>query len=189
MHEHKFDPSKMDRLNNPKRIDIFPVKEVLEILNLGNPEIIVDYGAGTAFFSKYISEIKPFAKIFALDIEPKMTHWVKVNISSNYPNIVPLRIEENKIPLEDNSVDFLFTVSLHHELDNPIDTLNEFRRVLKIGAPIAISDWRKESTQNGPPIKIRCNPNDVQYQINQVGFRNSRIIDKFKNNFLVIAYK
>jgi tRNA A58 N-methylase Trm61 len=48
---NRFDPKKLEKLNNPERLKIVPPQYIWKMLNLKNVRTIVDIGAGTGFFS------------------------------------------------------------------------------------------------------------------------------------------
>ena len=189
MEEKRFNPSKLDKLNNPERIKDFPIDFILKHISFNHPTAIVDIGAGTGFYSIPFAQKFQDCKIYACDISDVMISWMNENIISKYNNIVPSKMEDSKTYLENEQADFLFMVNLHHELDNPEKMLNECYRLLKPGASIAISDWRKEESDRGPSVQIRYEPEQVQGQLIKAGFNNIRIFKDFPNNFLIIADK
>lgn len=189
MEEKRFNPEKLAKLNNPERRKDFPVDRIAALVGFQDNITIVDLGAGTAFQSIPLAEMYPNSTIFALDISEIMTNWTKENIEPKYSNIKAITMDDSQIPMEDEAVDFLFTVNLHHELDNPQETLNECFRVLKNGAAIAISDWRKEQSDRGPGINLRYEPQQVSEQLINSGFKSIEIFTDLPNNFLVIARK
>ena len=189
MSSNRFDVSKLERLNNPERLREFPIDLVIEKTQLKNPKCIVDLGAGTGFFSIPFADKFKSCKIYACDISDVMINWMQENIVGKYPNIEPLKMENNSVSVESDSADFLFMVNLHHELDSPELTLNECFRLLKKGGSIAISDWRKEQMERGPSFEIRYEPRQIEHQLLNTGFSDIRVYNDFPNNFLVIARK
>jgi ubiquinone/menaquinone biosynthesis C-methylase UbiE len=189
MEEKRFNPANLERLNNPEREKEFPLDVILYKTKIELPEVIVDLGAGTGFFSIPFAEEFPDSRIYACDISDKMVNWLKENVASKYKNIIPLKMDDSKVPLNSSTADFLFMVNLHHELDNPEETLMECHRLLKSKGKIAISDWRKEIMDHGPSIEIRYEPDEVKAQLLNTGFQNIIIDINFPNNFLIIAEK
>ena len=189
MEEKRFNPKKLDKLNNPLRLKEFPTEIIIKLIKIENPKVIIDLGAGTGFFSIPFAQIYKQCKIYACDISDIMIDWMNENVSSKYDNIIPVKMEDNHIPLDDDIADFLFMVNLHHELDSPDGTLKECHRLLKSKGTIAISDWKKEKTDHGPSIELRYNPNEVKEQLVAAGFNNISIHIGFPNNFLIIAEK
>lgn len=189
MDERKFDPKKLNKLNNPERIKEFPLELILKETKISNPGVIIDLGAGTAFFSIPFARIFRNCRIYACDILDFMIDWMNSNIVSENRNIIPLKMNETQVPLEKETADLLFMVNLHHELDDPEAILRESYRLLKQNGSIAISDWRKEETEMGPSIEIRYEEETVKRQLQTAGFENIRIYRDFPNNFLILGEK
>ena len=189
MKAHRFDPRKLEKLNNPLRLKELPVKKIIKLANIDSPKVIIDLGAGTGFFSIPFSKINKQCKIYACDVSGVMIDWMHQNVVAKYKNIIPLKMKNNLVPLNDNIADFLFMINLHHELDNPDKTLQESYRLLKPEGKIAISDWKKEKTEHGPPVEIRYDPDVIKKQLSAAGFIRIRIYTGFINNFLIIADK
>ncbi|NOX88545.1 MAG: class I SAM-dependent methyltransferase [Calditrichaeota bacterium] len=189
MHENIFDPKKLHKLNNPDRLSDIPPEFILNKLNLKDPSVLVDIGAGTGFFSIPFAAYVKTGKVFACDISVEMINWMKENVCPKYPNIIPLKMEENTVPLEDGVADLVYMINLHHELDEPEKMLKESLRLLKNNGKIFIVDWRKEDMPEGPPENIRCLPEEVKNQLISVGFKNVTVYDSLPKHFLIISEK
>lgn len=189
MEEKRFNPKKLDKLNNTNRLKDFPVDFVLEHINNKNPKVIVDVGAGTGLFSREFAKIFPKSIIHALDISDIMVDWMNENIIHEYRNIVPAQMDDNMTYLEDHIADVVCMVNLHHELDHPEEMLQECYRILKDNATIAISDWKKEETEQGPSMSLRYDAEKVESQMVSTGFKNVKRFNNFPNNFVIIGEK
>lgn len=189
MEEKRFNPAKLDKLNDPSRLKDFPVDFIMSHLWVRNPKTMVDIGAGTGFFSKHFAQQFPNSVIYALDISEVMINWMNKNIVNDYKNIIPLQMDDNMTHLQDQIADLVFMVNLHHELYHPDLMLKESYRILNSNGNIAISDWRKEATEQGPPRDIRLEPEQVEDQLKMAGFRNIQAFTNFPNNFLIIGQK
>lgn len=189
MENKKFNPQKLDKLNNPERLREIPVDRVLLLAKVERPEVIIDLGAGTGLFSIELAKFYPGSKIYACDISNVMINWMNEHIMMKHGNIIPLRMEEYQVPLKDGIADFLLMINLHHELDDPAKTLTECRRLLKPEGKLAISDWKKDRTEHGPPAEIRCEPGEIKDQLLTAGFDQINIHMGFVNNFLITAVK
>ncbi|NOY49176.1 MAG: class I SAM-dependent methyltransferase, partial [Chlorobi bacterium] len=122
------------------------------------------------------------------DISEIMIEWMQEHLSA-YKNIIPMRMEDNKICLGDETADFLFMINLHHELDRPDLALKECYRLLKKGAKIVVSDWKKAQMDIGPPLAIRVSPDDVEQQLLKAGFRKVEIYHEAEFNYMLVAGK
>ncbi|TKB25077.1 class I SAM-dependent methyltransferase [Desulfopila sp. IMCC35006] len=189
MNEKKFDPKKLHKLNNPARLIDIPVEYIWSKMNIVRPEIFVDIGAGTGFFSIPFLNYVENGKIFACDISDSMIQWMETNISRRYPNIVPMAMTESAVPLEDGIADLVYMINLHHELDDPQAILAESFRILKADGTICIVDWKKEEMSEGPPVHIRYAPEQVEEQLASSDFQNIHVFSEMAKHFLVVAEK
>ena len=143
----KFDHRKLQKLNNPQRLVDIPPEYICDKLAIENPDVLVEIGAGTAFFSiAFLQHLKPSA-IYACDLSEVMINWIKKNVSPKYPTIIPLKSEEHVLPLGDKIAELVFMINLHHELDNAASTVKESYRILKPGGEIC---QRRSENVPGP---------------------------------------
>jgi 2-polyprenyl-3-methyl-5-hydroxy-6-metoxy-1,4-benzoquinol methylase len=89
----KFDPKKLAKLNNPERLKSINPDLIWQTLNMDNPQVLVDIGAGTGLFAKAFAKIANKAKIYACDTSEVMIEWMNENLSC--PNIIPTKSDEN----------------------------------------------------------------------------------------------
>lgn len=166
----KFDPEKLAKLNNPERFKTLNPDIIWDALNLQNPKVLIDIGAGTGFFTKEFSKKMPEGKIYACDSSDIMMQWMKENITDK--NILPLQCSEASIELPDSIADLVYMINVHHEILEHEKLLAEAHRLLKIGGKIAIIDWKAEKMQDGPPLDIRIPKEIIAEQLSKAGFTN-----------------
>lgn len=183
----KFDPKKLAKLNNPERLKYINPDLIWETMELQNPEILVDIGAGTGFFASVFSKKISNGKIYACDSSEIMITWMQENLKDS--KIIPVLSSENKIPLHDGIADFVYMINLHHELVEPDKILEEAYRLLKNKGKIAVIDWKKEETPMGPPLEIRAVESEVVKALEFCGFKNIKSEAGLKYNFFIIAQK
>lgn len=187
MHDHKFNPEFLHKLNNPDRLKDLPPDILFSQFKSMKPEIILDIGAGTGFFSVQLAKYFPPAKVFACDISHEMIAWMNENICSDHDQISTHLMTENHIPFDDSVADLLVMINLHHELDDPDMMLKECHRVLKPGGHILIADWKKDEMPMGPPTEIRCKTEDVEIQLRNAGFENITVNMMLEKHFVIIG--
>ncbi len=187
MEEKKFDPKKLEKLNDPKRLIDLPPWFIKDKVDVVDPQVILDIGAGTGIYSIAFLDFFPTSKIYACDISSTMIEWMQQNVVPAYPAIIPLEMQENQVPLQDQVADLILMVNLHHELEDPGLMLAECRRLLRGEGGIAICDWKKEEMDSGPPGSIRLSSQQVKKQLKQAGFEEIRINEECRNHFLVTA--
>lgn len=185
MHDNRFDPRKLDKLNNPQRLVDIPVDVVWKKLGLPDGGVLVEIGAGTAFFSVAFLRQARAEKLYACDISEVMIDWINSNIVEQHPAIVPLQTMDDSVPLPNGIGDLVFMINLHHELDDPARILSEAFRLTRPGGRVLIIDWKKEEMAEGPPLDIRCSQNEVEKGLATAGFQAISRFDGLKKHFVV----
>ncbi len=167
----KFDPKKLEKLNDPKRLEYLNFDVIWGKTQLADADVLIDIGAGTGFFAMLFGKKIKRGKVYACDISEEMIAWMNDNIPSEMKNIVvPIKMEENSVPLADGIADLVYMINLHHELEQPLILLKEARRLLKKDGKLMIIDWKKEETPEGPPLEIRITAETIQSQMSASGF-------------------
>ncbi|WP_321390188.1 methyltransferase domain-containing protein [uncultured Desulfuromusa sp.] len=185
----KFDPKKLRKLNDPQRLLDIPPDHVCGKLSQQNPDVLIEIGTGTAFFSLAFHQQLKASITYACDLSDTMIHWIEENITPNYPYITPVKSEESSVPLSDGIADLVFMINLHHELEDQSLVMQEALRLLKPEGEVFIIDWKKEDMPQGPPVEIRCFPEQVELQLEKAGFVDIRSFDEMPKHFLVIGKK
>jgi ubiquinone/menaquinone biosynthesis C-methylase UbiE len=186
---HKFDIGNLERLNDPKRLEILDLQAVISHFRLQKDMTLVDIGTGTGLFAEAFLKLLPEARCYALDIRHEVIEWIKNNRETyREGRLIPQLMEESKTPLGDNIADFLFMITLHHELEEPVELMKECRRILKLGGKLLIADWRKDDMESGgPPRDHRIEPSLVISHLKQAGFADITIFNASKRLFCLEA--
>ena len=185
----KFDPKRLHKLNDPQRLVDIPPDYVCDKLDVEKPDILVEIGAGTAFFSVAFSQYLKASTIYACDVSEVMINWIKENVSPMHPGVIAVKSDEAAVPIGDGISDLVFTINLHHELESPTLTVQEAYRILKPGGSIFIVDWEKRQMAEGPPEKIRCLPEEVGEELLGAGFSGVSVFNELPKHFLVVGRK
>lgn len=168
----KFDPRKLAKLNDPKRLEYLRPDLIWETVNLKNPRNVVDIGAGTGVFAVLFRKKMEDGAVYACDVSDIMVAWMRENLLPELKDsVIPVRMEESSVPLPDGRADFVYMINLHHELDEPGKILKESYRLLREGGRLAVIDWKKEETPEGPPLSIRVTGETIEVQMKAAGFR------------------
>ncbi|SHG88004.1 Methyltransferase domain-containing protein [Thermosyntropha lipolytica DSM 11003] len=171
---HKFDEKNMHKLDNPKRRELLPPDEILKGIGLGPGMIMADIGCGIGYFTLPAARLAgKEGKIIALDLSEEMLAVLKEKLAlENIDNVDVIKNEENKLPLEDNSVDIGFLCHVMHEAENRSVFLKEVKRIIKPGGKIVIIEWEKKETESGPPLEHRISREEMQKLLKEAGFRD-----------------
>jgi len=186
---HKFDIRNIDRLNNPKRLEILDLQKVISHFMLEGSIALVDIGTGGGIFAEAFLKLLPGARCYALDIRNEAIEWIKANRETyKEGRLIPQLMEESRTSLEDNTADFVFMITLHHELAEPIELMKECRRILKPGGKLLIADWRKNDTESGgAPLHHRIEPELAISHLEAAGFEDIATFDGSKHLFCIEA--
>jgi ubiquinone/menaquinone biosynthesis C-methylase UbiE len=188
MREIIFNSDNLDKLNNPVRKQWLPPEAIWKSLNLESPAVLVDYGAGTGFFTKELASSAPEAVIHAVDIQPEMIDYLKTHMPEN---IHPILVDSIQIPIKTGSADALWSIAVYHELGNTEAFLSEAFRVLKPGGVLLIIDWEKENPElnAGPPLAERIESSELIREVIDCGFREITSIQDFNSHICIRALK
>jgi ubiquinone/menaquinone biosynthesis C-methylase UbiE len=186
---HKFDIRNIDRLNNPKRLEILDLHKVISHFNLEGNITLVDIGTGAGIFAEAFLKQLPEARCYALDIRQEAIEWIKANRETyREGRLIPQLMEESRIPLEDNTADFAFMITLHHELEEPVELMKECRRILKPGGKLLVADWRNDDNKSGgAPHHHRIEPELAISHLKFAGFEDISMFDGSTRLFCIGA--
>jgi len=110
------------------RLQRFSGKNLMPWLPQGSDLTVLDLGCGTGFFTHLLSG--SYQTVIGLDISIKMLNYAKEKKS---PDITWLKGDAHKLPLQSESIDFIYS-NLVIQWCNPLDAVfKEICRVLKPG--------------------------------------------------------
>lgn len=169
----KFDPRSIDKLNNPERFQRENPDLIWKELALSDPHVLVDIGAGTGFFAAPFARKLASGTVYACDVQDEMLTWMKEHLPSDIRyGVVPMKMDETRVPLHGGIADLVYMVNLHHELDDRMAVLKEASRLLKPGGTVMVMDWKKEETPAGPPVEIRVTEEEIIEDVKKTGFKD-----------------
>ncbi len=172
---HKFDVAHRAHLDSAERRAYLDAPAILRAFRLRAGMRVADVGTGTGFFALPAAEIVgPQGRVFAVDLSAEMLEDLQAKQrTQGVRNLEALRSTEDRIPLPDRSVDFVFLACVLHELDGP-GTLLEARRILRPGGHLGIVDWKKEDMEVGPPRAHRLDEDEARAVLRDAGFMPMR---------------
>jgi ubiquinone/menaquinone biosynthesis C-methylase UbiE len=186
---HKFDPKWAEMLEQRDSDLTFSPIQALKDLGLKETMKVADLGAGPGYFTEKIAKIVgPKGIVYAVDIQEEMLEKLKVNMERlGIKNYQPILSKENLIPMNDGALDFCFMSSVLHELYDPPKFLCEIRRILNKGGLLGVIDWKKESSDQGPPIEERISVEEAKGLIENSGGKVKRSWDNGAHQYLLKA--
>ncbi|MCL5021773.1 MAG: class I SAM-dependent methyltransferase [Nitrospirae bacterium] len=191
MESKKFDPEKLAKLNDPKRLEYLDPDLIWGKLAFRDAGNVIEIGAGTGFFALIFSRRLTKGKVYACDISAVMIDWMEQNLPEEARGrVIPVSMQEDSVPLPDGAADLVYMINLHHELDEPLKIIAESLRLLKDGGKLMIIDWKKTETPEGPPLDIRVAEETIEDQLRRCGLTSVRKYDVLPfHNFFVAEKK
>jgi len=100
-------------------------------------EVAADIGAGTGFVTEGL--VQKGLKVIAVDQSEEMLKEMKNKFRGVRTIDYRIGIAE-KLPIDDNTMDYAFANMFLHHVENPLVAVKEMRRVLKRGGKLVITD-------------------------------------------------
>jgi ubiquinone/menaquinone biosynthesis C-methylase UbiE len=120
---------------------------------------------------RFIARLAPGGTIWACDTDPFMVAWMREHLSAaQLERVTPLQTGEHEIALPDASADLAYLINVYHDVEDAPRMLQELRRLLKPGAPLAVVDWKKEPMPHGPAIERRVDGSVIRREMERAGF-------------------
>lgn len=158
------------KLENPERIRELNPTETLAKAGLKENMIVCDIGAGTGIFSLPAAKITN-KEVYALEIADKMIDYLEEKKKKQkIDNLKIIKVQGDKLPLEDQSCHLAIMVTVYHEIENKIKMLEEIKRILKPQGSLLIVEFHKKTTKMGPPMEHRISENEVKDNLLITGF-------------------
>lgn len=190
MTHEKFDPAKLDKLNDPVRLARMEPPRIWAAAGIANPAVIVEIGAGTGIFAEAFATFAPSATVYAVDTEALMIEWMERHRAPKLGGrLVPVAATDTGVPLPGGAADAVFMIDLHHELASPDATYAEAHRLLAPGRKVVVVDWRRDSEPGGPPQEIRASEAEIAATLERAGFGQVRTHEGPARHSLITAVK
>jgi ubiquinone/menaquinone biosynthesis C-methylase UbiE len=166
---HKFDPAGAHLLDSSERDTFLPDSVLVDLLELTGAETVLDYGVGTGRVAVAVAGRLSQGRVIAVDESPEMVELLQTRTGQS-ANIEVMAIAENRVALDDASVDRILAVNLLHEVRGEA-ALTGMRQLLTPGGFLLVVDWDQERPSDpGPPTAHRYSTSDAQQDLTAVGF-------------------
>lgn len=173
MHERRFRPSQMHKLEDPERLKWLPPGQVLAWLGIEPGWTVADVGAGTGYFAlPMAAAVGMEGRVLAVDVSAEMLARLRERVAeAAIGNIESVEAEAAATSLPPGCCDLVLLANVWHEFEDHAAVLAEARRVLKPTGRVAILDWRPDvERKEGPPLEHRIAPEAAARSLAQAGF-------------------
>jgi ubiquinone/menaquinone biosynthesis C-methylase UbiE len=172
---HPFDDVKqwVSVFDDPARDAWQKPKELVAALALTPGMTIADLGAGTGYFSRYLSRaVGDTGTVFAVDTEPNLVAHLRERAEQEHTaNVIPVLASFDDARLPRGAIDLVLIVDTFHHLDHRLEYLQRLRRALKPGGRVVIVDWQAKDLPVGPPLEHKIARDQVVGEMRAAGYR------------------
>lgn len=168
---HRFDPKHAAKLNHPDRHKMLPPDELLGMLDIQRDHTIADIGCGPGYFTIPAARLSN-APVYGVDVSSEMLRLLKEKAEDEgITNIAFVESTAEHTTLPEASVDCVICSLVLHEVDNLLQTLSEFKRILRPHGKLLLIEWEKTAMEMGPPVAHRISSQTLVETVQAVGFR------------------
>ena len=94
-----------------------------------------------------------------------------------------------RLPLDEDCLDGAFVAFVLHEANRPHIFLKEVKRCLRKGGWLAILEWHKVQTNDGPPLEDRIELAQLTELVQEAGFRHSSRYELNDEQYMLLVRK
>ena len=160
----------------------------VDLLDLKKDMIIADFGAGTGYFTSKLA--RKCSIVYAVDIQQEMLDLnAKQMRNKNINNVKFILGFTDRTGLPKNSLDLVILVDVYHELENPLEIMNDIKSSLNQTGKVALIEYRKEDPT--VPIKPlhKMSVEQVVKEMSQVNLKLHSNIQELPRQHMLIFSK
>jgi SAM-dependent methyltransferase len=190
--QHRFEHAEdwVPVLDDPARDTWQRPAEVVRLLAVSPGMTVVDLGAGTGYFLRYLSAaVGAAGRVLALDVEPDMIRYMKERAAQEHLGTVEARVVRSDDPgLPEGSVDRILVVDTWHHVAGRAAYARKLAAALKPNGLVMIVDFTRES-KHGPPPEMRLGPEEVAEDLADGGLEAASLPESLPEQYVVIGRK
>ena len=175
------DDSERRKWQNPENI--------LPSIGLKSGSTFIDVGCGEGFFT--IPAAKIVGKsgvVYGLDVDEEAIETLEEKAKrEELDNLVLVVGDAERTILCELCADIVFFANVLHDFNDPLKVLRNSKRMLKQNGLLVDLDWKKKSSEFGPPLNIRFNETQAKELIEKAGFRIEAIREAGPFHYVVTA--
>ena len=160
----------------------------VDLLDLKKDMIVADFGAGTGYFTSKLA--RKCSIVYAVDIQQEMLDLnAKQMLNKNINNVKFILGFTDRTGLPKNSLDLVILVDVYHELENPLEIMNDIKSSLNQTGKVALIEYRKEDPT--VPIKPlhKMSVEQVVKEMRQVNLKLHSNIQELPRQHMLIFSK
>jgi predicted methyltransferase len=159
--------------DDPSRAAWQKPEAVVQALQLKPGMRVADLGAGTGYFSRYLSgAVGAQGTVFTADTEPNLVAHLRERAEKEQTeNVVPILASADNPRLPAAGTDLVLIVDTFHHIDDRLSYFRRLQRALSPHGRVAIIDWQKRDLPVGPPLEHKLARDQVVEEMQAAGYR------------------
>ena len=162
---------------------------LLRDVGLKSGMIFLDIGCGDGFFTVPAAEITGAeGRVFAVDADASAIGRLNGKVVEKGLTNVTSRVgtAEETVFCE-GCADLVFYSIVLHDFGDPGKVLRKAKRMVKPSGKLVNLDWKKKTSEFGPPVRIRFSESEAVSLIEAAGFRVESVTDSGQDHYIVTA--
>lgn len=149
----KFDPANLPRLEDPERLVHLPPENIVRLLDLSGAETVIDFGAGTGFYTLPIAEALPAGRVIAVDEQDVLLERLRERLAAHVAGarVDAVLSRDGRVPLPDGAANRMCMVNVLHHIHDDSAALAEVGRLLAPSGLLVSIDHARMDRPTGPP--------------------------------------
>lgn len=163
----------IERLERSGRVEELAPHATMRQMGISPEQVICDLGAGTGIFS-VPAAIESNRTVYALEASDAALEVLEEKKKALRLNRLIIRkVENNKLPLHDQSCDRVLLITVYHELTDRKAIRQEIGRILKKTGMLAVVEFHDRQTPMGPPLGERVSEQQLAKELGESGFQQT----------------
>jgi ubiquinone/menaquinone biosynthesis C-methylase UbiE len=158
--------------DDPSRGEWQKPAEVIKALQLAPGMRVVDLGAGTGYFSRYLSAaVGDKGAVFSVDTEPNLVVHLRERAEQEHTaNVVPVLASFDNPRIPAGVANVVLIVDTFHHIDDRTSYFRHLQHALAPHGRVAIVDFKKEKLPVGPPVEHKIARGEVIDEMKRAGY-------------------
>jgi ubiquinone/menaquinone biosynthesis C-methylase UbiE len=183
---------KVDALLHPTLEETYDPQSMIALVPIHNDHKVADIGSGPGWLSIPLAKYVYSGTCYAIDVQEEMLkHVAKQATAAKLKNVKILVSLENKIPLDDESLDGVALSNVLNEATKPKLLIKEAARLLKKSGWMSIVEWLpvEGKAEVGPASSKRLVQQELREAVEALGFTTLTSRQLTPHRYIIVARK
>ena len=183
---------KVEALLHPTLEETYDPQSMIALVPIHNDHKVADIGSGPGWLSIPLAKYVYSGTCYAIDIQQEMLkHVADQATAAKLKNVKTLVSQENKIPLDDESLDGVALSNVLNEAARPKTLIKEAARLLKKSGWMSIVEWLpvEGKPEVGPASSKRLVQQELREAVEALGFTTLTSRQLTPHRYIIVARK